>query len=107
MLMPGYLSLAVNHAFAFGLPVVSQAAPDPAIRFHSTEVAYVQPGENGLLARPDDPAAMLETVERVLADRARFSQNAYDYARTHLTIDQMVDGLEAAIRFVESEGAHV
>ncbi len=103
MLMPGYLGLAVNHAFAFGLPVVSQATPDPAIRFHSPEVAFLQPGQNGLLARHDDPAALLEAVERVLADRMRFSKNAYDYARTHLTIDQMVDGLEAAIGFVENE----
>ena len=107
MLMPGYLGLAVNHAFAFGLPVVSQATPDPAIRFHSPEAAYLRPGENGLLARPDDPAALLNAVERVLADQARFSQNAYDYARTHLTIDQMVDGLEAAIRFVEEKGLGV
>jgi len=103
MLMPGYLGLAVNHAFAFGLPVVSQATPDPAIRFHSPEVAYLRPGENGLLARHDDPTALLQAVERVLADRVRFSQNAYDYARVHLTIDQMVDGLEAAIGFVENE----
>ena len=101
-LMPGYLGLAVNHAFAFGVPVVSQASPDPAIRFHSPEAAYVQPGENGLLARPNDAAAMLEAVERVLADRPRFSQNAYAYARTYLTLDQMVNGLEAAIRFVET-----
>jgi glycosyltransferase involved in cell wall biosynthesis len=78
MLMPGYLGLAVNHAFAFGLPVVSQASPDPAIRFHSPEVAYVLPGENGLLAPFGDPAALLAAVERVLADRARFSQNAYE-----------------------------
>ena len=101
MLMPGYLGLAVNHAFAFGVPVVSQQSPDPAIRFHSPEVAYLQPGQNGLLARPNDTAAMLEAVEAVLADQARFSQNAYAYARSHLTIDQMVDGLEAAIRFAE------
>ena len=103
MLMPGYLGLAVNHAFAFGLPVVSQAAPDPAIRFHSPEVAYVQPGENGLLAPSGDPADLLHAVEQVLADQPRFSQNALAYARAHLTLDQMVDGLEAAIRFVETE----
>ena len=57
--------------------------------------------------RQTDAATLLHAVERVLAERARFSQNAYDYARTHLTIDQMVDGLEAAIRFVEDEGLGV
>lgn len=102
MLMPGYLGLAVNHAFAFGLPVVSQVSPDPAVRFHSPEVAFVQPGENGLLASCGNPEALLAAVEKVLADRIRFSRNAYAYARTHLTIDQMVDGLVAAVRYVEN-----
>ena len=87
---------------ALGILRRNLGSPDPAIRFHSPEAAYVQPGENGLLARPNDPAAMLEAVERVLADRPRFSQNAYAYARTYLTLDQMVNGLEAAIRFVET-----
>ena len=41
MLMPGYLGLAVNHAFAFGVPVVSLRHPAGGEKFHSPEVEYV------------------------------------------------------------------
>ena len=34
----------------------------------------------------------------VLADREQYSANALAYAQEHLTLDRMVDGLEAAIR---------
>lgn len=98
MVMPGYLGLAVNHAFAFGLPVVSQGAP-PGIRFHSPEVDYVRHGENGMLAAHGDVEALLEAVEHVLAHHEQFSRKAGAYAREHLTIDKMVDGLEAAVRY--------
>lgn len=99
MLIPGYLGLAVNHALCLGVPVLSQAAP-PGIRFHSPEVAYVQHGINGLLTPYGDTRALVEGVETILAQRATFSCQAQAYARTHLTIEQMVDGLEQAIRAV-------
>lgn len=98
-LLPGYLGLSVNHAFAFGLPVVSVAAQGEA-RLHSPEVEYVVEGENGLLANAD-AASLEEAVERVLRDRTHFSDAARQYARTHLSIERMVEGLEAAIAYAE------
>ena len=97
MLMPGYLGLSVNHAFAFGVPVVSRQAPE-GIRYHSPEVEYVRHGENGLLCAWDDPAGLLRGVEQVLAKQEQFSHRARTYARQELTIDRMVDGLEAAVQ---------
>lgn len=99
LLNPGYLGLSINHAFAFGLPVVSQLPPKAGIRFHSPEIAYLIPGENGELAAPADPEALANAVELVLARRESYARNALRYAREHLTLDRMVDGLEAAIRF--------
>lgn len=101
MLMPGYLGLVINHAFAFGLPVVSRRNP-VGVQFHSPEVEYVQTGENGLLSEGDGADDLAEAVRAVLADHARMSQKALDYARTHLRIDRMVDGLEGAIRYAEA-----
>lgn len=105
MLMPGYLGLAVNHAFAFGLPIVSQVAPASGGRYHSPEVAFVEDGENGLLAPHGDPGTLLDAVRAVLADRDRFARSALHTARTRLTLDQMVDGLEAAVRYAAKQGA--
>ena len=100
MLMPGYLGLAVNHAFAFGLPVVSFRHPFGGVQFHSPEVEYVRSGKTGLLCSGNSPEALAEGVREVLADRERYSTNALAYAQEHLTLDRMVDGLEAAIRHV-------
>lgn len=107
MFQPGYLGLSVNHAFAFGVPVVSQAAPPDGRRFHSPEIAFVKPGRNGMLAEHGNPAALLAALETVLDQQARFSHEALAYARSHLTLTQMVDGLEAAIRYAEDPAHHL
>ena len=98
MLMPGYLGLAVNHAFAFGLPVVSLRNPAGGVKFHSPEVEYIRSGETGLLCSGNSSEALAAGVREVLADRERYSANALVYAQEHLTLGRMVDGLEAAIR---------
>ena len=98
MLMPGYLGLAVNHAFAFGLPVVSLRNPAGGVKFHSPEVEYIRSGETGLLCSGNSSEALAAGVREVLADRERYSANALAYAQEHLTLGRMVDGLEAAIR---------
>ena len=103
MVMPGYLGLSVNHCFAFGLPVVSQASPDPAIRFHSPEGAYLVSGENGMMTRHGDIEQMVDAVETVLDQRDRFSGAATTYARENLTVDRMVSGLHEAVRYVEQQ----
>jgi glycosyltransferase involved in cell wall biosynthesis len=102
MLMPGYLGLVINHAFAFGLPVVSRRNP-VGVNYHSPEVEYVQSGETGLLCEGDGAEALAAAVGTVLADQERFSTNAMNYARTYLRIDRMVDGLEGAIRYATSK----
>lgn len=104
LLIPGYLGLAVNHAFAFGVPVVSRAAP-PGMRLHSPEAAYVVNGRNGFLCAHDDLEAMLGAVERVLAERETFSRNALDYAQRNLTVDRMIRGLVEAIEYARKSAA--
>ncbi len=99
MLMPGYLGLAVNHAFAYGLPVVSLRRPEGGgIKFHSPEAEYVRSGETGLLCSGRSSGALAAAVREALANRERYSSNALACAREDLTLDRMVDGLEAAIR---------
>ncbi len=98
MLMPGYLGLVINHAFAFGLPVVSCAEP-VGVGFHSPEVEYVTSGETGLLIAGHDADALADAVRTVASDHTRYAANARAFAREHLTLDRMVDGLLAAIDY--------
>jgi hypothetical protein len=53
-----------------------------------------------MLVAPE-PDALAQAVEHVLADHHRFAVSARSFARSELTIERMVDGLEAAIRAVE------
>lgn len=98
MLMPGYLGLAVNHAFAFGVPVVSREAP-AGIRFHSPEVEFVDDGITGRLVPWATPEDLPAAVQDVLTHHDRYADAALDYATKHLSLDVMVDGLVDAIRY--------
>ena len=103
MVMPGYVGLAVNHAFSLGLPVVTYASPGD-MRYHSPEIGYVEHGVNGRIAEHGNLDALVDAVERVIRERQMYSENALQYAKDNLTIDRMVDGLESAINYLESRG---
>ncbi|MEX2399807.1 MAG: glycosyltransferase [Rhodothermales bacterium] len=102
MVMPGYLGLVINHAFAFGLPVVSMRNP-AGIAAHSPEVEYVESGKTGMLCDGDTVDDLVDGIRIVLRDLPRYSANALVYARSHLTLDRMVDGLYDAIRCAECD----
>jgi len=104
MLLPGYLGLAVNHAFCLGVPVVSQASPG-AMRFHSPEVAYVRPGENGILSEYGEPDAMVRALHEVLSRQEEYSRNAHAFAREQLGVERMVGGMLDAINFAADRAA--
>ena len=101
MVCPGYVGLNVNHAFSFGLPVITCKSPDPNIRYHSPEIAYLTPGLNGMMYDYDDFNSLVRATLSVFDDLPRFSENAYQYAVDHLQVDQMVDGLMEAIEYAK------
>jgi len=45
MVIPGKVGLAVNHAFAHGVPVITRASP-----LHAPEFEYLEPGRNSIVA---------------------------------------------------------
>lgn len=102
MVCPGYVGLNVNHAFCLGLPVVTCTSPDPSIRYHSPEIAYLEPGVNGMLAPYGDLVSLVEATLTVFKNQEQFSSQAYDYAQSHLQVHQMIDGLVHAIEYAES-----
>jgi len=98
MVMPGYLGLVINHAFAFGLPVVSMLHPVGATA-HSPEIEYIHSGKNGLLCEGSTAADLVAGIESVMANLPRYSEQALFSARNDLTIERMVDGLYQSILF--------
>ncbi|GMQ82897.1 MAG: hypothetical protein BMS9Abin05_2363 [Rhodothermia bacterium] len=101
LLNPGYVGLSVIHAFALGVPVVAPMPPD-ASRFHSPEWSHIRTRINGVLATDSSARSLAQAVSEILADQTTYSANARDYALEHLSVDQMLDGLEAAIRYVST-----
>ena len=104
LVLPGVAGLAINHAFALGLPVVTRAAPDES-RYHGPEIDYIVNGSNGLIMPTGAVEDLAQGVTRILDRRQAFSEAARAYARRHLRLEGMVDGLEAAIRHLEGRGA--
>ncbi len=98
MLLPGYVGLVVNHAFALGLPLITQHAPS-GIPFHSPEVESIVDGKNGVFVERGNPDAMVQAIDRVLDQRDAYAREAIDYAEQHLTVDRMVDQLVQAVHY--------
>src|SRR5690606_21099776 len=73
VVIPGYLGLAINHAFAHGRPIVTRKH-----EFHSPEIEYLTEGEDSLLI-PGDEAAFHEGLRSFLrapGEQARLAANA-------------------------------
>lgn len=98
MVMPGWLGLAVVHAFALGVPVVTQRG-GPGLLGHPPEAGYVRDGENGFMTPEGDLAILVEAVGRVLDGREEFSRSAAAFADENLSLEGMVDGFREAVRF--------
>jgi glycosyltransferase involved in cell wall biosynthesis len=64
VVIPGYVGLAVTHAFAHGVPVITRDGQS-----HSPEIEYLRHGENGLVL-PAAPAAFYTGLDRYLGDAA-------------------------------------
>ena len=68
-MMPGLMGLAILDAGVAGLPVATTAFP-----WHSPEIAYLDPGQNGVMVQAwEDPAAYADAVAALLTDPARLA----------------------------------
>lgn len=63
-LNPGMVGLGIVDSFALGVPMITTEGS-----FHSPEIAYLEPGRNGVQTA-HDPEAFAEAVARVLTDDA-------------------------------------
>jgi glycosyltransferase involved in cell wall biosynthesis len=94
VVLPGTVGLAVNHAFAFGRPVVTRAGLP-----HPPEIEYVETGRNGLVTAPalENFVGALAALLRDETLRARLAAGADDSGRA-LTLDHTVQQFDAGVR---------
>jgi L-malate glycosyltransferase len=110
MLNPGMVGLGILDSFVFGVPMVTTACG-----IHSPEIAYLRPGENGLMTRDDvhdyalvvsslldDPAAMQRIAQACLASAGEYSLDAM----ASRFVDGMVQGLAAPRHRREGRSFH-
>jgi glycosyltransferase involved in cell wall biosynthesis len=96
VLHPVKIGLSLNHAMAYGVPVVTF---DDAAR-HSPEFEALAHEANGLVARPGDVRALAAEAARLLVDdrlAARLGRGAMETMRTRYSLDGMVAGFLAAV----------
>jgi len=98
-MMPGLVGLAILDCAAAGLPIVTTAYP-----YHSPEIAYLQPGRNGLIVQDwQNPVAYARGVMSVLRDDAFHAELAKGASEvsTEYTMERMVrcfcEGIFAAM----------
>lgn len=99
---PANIGLSVLHAFGYGLPVVTSNA----IETHNPEIEAVQHEVNGLMYRDGDVSAMADALRRIIDDRelrSRMSQAALETVLSRFTLKNMVDGMEAAVRYCAAQ----
>jgi glycosyltransferase involved in cell wall biosynthesis len=92
MVIPGKVGLAVNHAFAHGVPVITRRH-----HLHAPEVEYIEPGQNGLVI-PGDFDGFVQTVVDCLNGGHHIPMSAAALkARERLTLDHMVRTFHEAV----------
>lgn len=98
MVMPGYVGLSVNHAFCFGLPVITQAG-DKNGPFHSPEIEYIIDGETGFICQKGNKEEMTQAITKVFDNKSFFNEKVTTFCKNKLSIDAMVYAIKEAVDF--------
>jgi glycosyltransferase involved in cell wall biosynthesis len=94
VVLPGTVGLAVNHAFAFGRPVVTRQS-----LLHPPEIEYIEPGRNGLITGPGADS-LTKALDDLLKDeplQERLAAGALATGAT-LGLDHAVEQFDRGVR---------
>jgi len=100
---PANIGLSILHAFGYGLPIVT----NDRMESQNPEIEAIQNGRNGLLYAHGDVSALVNALARILRDRDlahQMSDEALKTATQRFTLQNMVDGFEAAARYCAERG---
>ena len=95
--MPGYVGLAIIHAFCFGLPIITED-----LNYHSPEIDFLKNGENGYAVEENNIEEMSQCVIELLMNetkRISFSQQALLTAQKEGDIENMINKMNMALTF--------
>lgn len=96
---PGHVGLGVLHSFACGVPVITCTG-----RLHSVEVSNCKP-DNSMLV-PYTLEYVASAMDKLYTDKdfqKGLSENAHKHYWENCTIDKMVDGIDNAIKYIETK----
>ncbi len=93
IVIPGFVGLAVTHGFAHGVPVITRDVE------HPPELAYLAPGENGLIL-PADEERFFKGLDDYLADTSlqRRLHAGAKAAGDRLSMETMAAGIDDLVR---------
>lgn len=105
MIIPGYVGLAVNHAFNFDCPVMTlqQKIDGP---FHSPEIEYLINNKTGYIVETHTANEMALIIDKHLDNKETQSQmklNIREMIESTCSIDNFIKGFKDAIKFVLKE----
>lgn len=100
MVIPGWLGLAVNHAFYCELPVITVSKSLEMEEDHPPEAAYLQHQVNGVVDITETVAGLAQAIEYGREHRNRLSEGARKTYIEEMDIDIMIDAFAQALRQV-------
>jgi glycosyltransferase involved in cell wall biosynthesis len=107
VLFSGAVGLSVNHALAYGVPVIAHDRT-PSGPHHHPEIAYVVDGVTGLRVSPFAEDAMLRALQSFLSrypdPKAAFRDSIRQYVDAHMTLDAMVEDFRKVREFLRHLG---
>jgi glycosyltransferase involved in cell wall biosynthesis len=95
---PGHLGLGLNHALAFGVPIISNASVT-----HAPEVAILTEHNSMMINALEDSDCVTQLAEKMITLATdeflanKMSQQSYGDYVDHCSMERMVDGVVAAI----------
>jgi glycosyltransferase involved in cell wall biosynthesis len=97
--IPGHVGLGLNHAFFWGLPLVTEDGKQPP------EIDYLCDGRNGFIVPENDVRALRERILFLIdndAERLRFSANARHDILTRASVEGMFQGFLGCSEYLRS-----
>ena len=94
-LLPGFVGLAIVHAFCFGVPLITER-----VKNHSPEIQYLHDGYNGFFVDVGDIDGLASRLLELLTDAEkwkRMSQNALETICQEANIDLMIRQMALAL----------